>query len=305
MLGSEKDIITLKMQGEVGDFVLYEKNYLTQGDDSGYRIAFLKANEGTHTESVVRKIRILKTESKNRGRQGFCMEHEPCKWFDSLDALINTYKDDPASGMLKPFDVSIYSTKTLSPFLKKSLSRSSPDILKRVNDHDRITSPNRAINKFHESREMSHSLSDINNPNIDRVHFNENNVSSLLTGKPEGTYVIHKGKENSEQKPFDVYVNSKYSNKTGKLRIDKHPIHKYQNELFLIGNDQTLRYDSLKQLIIGNRSKFRTPLESSFAGSKPNLFPSQQEMGDYIDTKKMPKQNYRYVYLLGLFLRRD
>ena len=74
-MGTEKDVGLLKQHGKPGDFVLYEKNQGLRGNDSGFRIAFIKHDKETNFESSLRKVRILKTEDRNKGRPGFCLEH--------------------------------------------------------------------------------------------------------------------------------------------------------------------------------------------------------------------------------------
>ena len=192
-MGTEKDVGLLKQHGKPGDFVLYEKNQGLRGNDSGFRIAFIKHDKETNFESSLRKVRILKTEDRNKGRPGFCLEHEPNKWSDTLDTLLSTWRKDPHLGIDTPFDGSIQQTKTtLSPStnlpsVQRKRSLSSPNTLARFSQKDKAK-PSRALspNNMLSNRSNSQSLISLDDPNIDHVFYNEPNVKTLLEGKPEG-----------------------------------------------------------------------------------------------------------------------
>ena len=192
-MGTEKDVGLLKQHGRPGDFVLYEKNQGIRGNDSGFRIAFIKHDKETNFESSLRKVRILKTEDRNKGRQGLCLEHEPNKWSDTLDTLLSTWRNDPHLGIDTPFDSSILQTKnapsltTNLPSVQRKRSLSSPVTLARFSQNDK-TKPSRALspNNMLSNRSNSQSLISLDDPNIDHVFYNEPNVKTLLEGKPEG-----------------------------------------------------------------------------------------------------------------------
>ena len=192
-MGTEKDANLLKQYGKPGDFVLYEKNQGVKGNDSGFRIAFIKHDKETNFESSLRKVRVLKTEDRNKGRQGLCLEHEPNKWSDTLDSLLNTWMTDPHLGIDTLFDSSIFQPKNASslatnlPSVQRKRSLSSPNNLARFSQKDK-TKPSRALspNNMLSNRSNSQSLISLDDPNIDHVFYNEPNVKTLLEGKPEG-----------------------------------------------------------------------------------------------------------------------
>ena len=294
IIGTEKDVISLKQHGNPGEFVVYEtNNSKIARNDSGYRVAFLWYDEKTQYQSL-KKVRILKTETGNKGKQGFCMEHEPNKLFDSVDNLIYGGRNDPDSGMAKPFDVSRTQLGRVvsSPSLNREGSQSSPDIRGQGNHFQPkpvITglSPNLA-----DSRATSRSLTGLNVQNTDHIHYNQADVRKLLFGKPLGTYVIHKGEEDTEHKPYDIYVNDKSMTHPGTNKIKKMYVY-HKDGSYLLGNDQSLKYKSLNELVSRNRSTFIHPIENNSERSKPyehHIRPPVDPKVEYIDFHNRKKR---------------
>ena len=112
----------------------------------------------------------------------------------------------------------------------------------------------------------------------------------------EGTYVIHKGFGNTEEKPFDIYVNSNYSNKSGRMRVVKHNISKssYNSSLW-IDNDQTKIYDSIRDMILRNSAKFKKPVVKKFGSVESIPQPSRTSPGKNDEYLKVSERNNRYV----------
>ena len=291
MWGTEKDIVTLKHHGLPGDFIIFEKKYASHGSDSAIRIAFLKCDEDTNNESVARKIRVIKTETQNRGKMGYCMEQEPNKWFDSIDMLVNSCKNNPSYGFQTPFNVSVYSTRIISepplspPGDQKQMFRS---ISKSESEY--ITKP--PARKLKPNDKLSQSMKHLdigNDHEIDRVIYEEDDPQSLLSGQPEGTFIIHKGRENKELNPFSIYLNGQYMNKEGKLRIKKIIVHKNQEDgtLSLSSDKSNTKYYSLKEVISRNRSMFKHPLKEP--STVPKLSPAIHSRPIKEEYMKIPK----------------
>ena len=112
----------------------------------------------------------------------------------------------------------------------------------------------------------------------------------------EGTYVIHKGFGNTEEKPFDIYVNSNYSNKSGRMRVVKHNISQssYNSSLW-IDNDQTKIYDSIRDMILRNSAKFKKPAVKKFGSAESIPQPSRTSPGKNDEYLKVSERNKRYV----------
>ena len=112
----------------------------------------------------------------------------------------------------------------------------------------------------------------------------------------EGTYVIHKGFGNTEEKPFDIYVNSNYSNKSGRMRVVKHNISKssYNSSLW-IDNDQTKIYDSIRDMILRNSAKFKKPAVKKFGSAESIPQPSRTSPSKNDEYLKVSERNNRYV----------
>jgi hypothetical protein len=240
-------------------------------------------DEKTQYQSL-KKVRILKTERGNKGGPGFCMEHEPNNWFDNVDKLVIASRNDPESGMKTPFDVSSIQLERMvsSKSLNREGSQSSPDIRGQGNHFQPKPMPNRLSVKLGETRVSSRSLTVLNVENTHPILHNKPDVRKLLFDKPFGTYVIHQGNENTEFKPYDIYVNEKSTPQKGIIKVKKMYVYKDQRDgSYMLGNDQSLKYESLNDLVSRNKSKFIHPLEDNSDGSKPH----QQHNRPPVDAK--------------------
>ena len=250
-IANEEDTVMLKKYGNDGDFLVYQKFGANMpGGDSGFRIAFL--------DQGLKKIRILKP-GMGRGSQGFCLEINPVTCFDSLEKLVDYCIEDPDIAVKKQFDPNCHPRRRL---LRKH-SMSSPDIHSNVHqnslDPKRYSGPSTVGGNIVKSISMPNYLND---EITTRVVSNHPNVQSLLSGKDEGSYVIHEGMKNTYKQPCNIYfVERSFKEGTPMLRIKK--LHVYRDQVegqYYLKPESDARYETLKDLI--QQNKFRYSLQS-------------------------------------------
>ena len=248
-MAKEEDTMVLKKYGDAGDFIVYEKfGTNLAGADSGFRIAFL--DEG------LKKVRILKRDVV-RGKQGFCLEINPGSWYNSLEQLIDFCINDPDLAVQEQFIPTFYRKSMF-----RSHSNSSPDISSTFQSNSLHPKRFSGSSNFRGTQGISISLPNLN---VDRVYSNHPMVQDLLSGRDEGSYVIHEGPNNNEQQPYDIYFVEK-SKKEGppKIKVKKLLVYRdLKDGTYYLAKDSNSRCDSLKQLIMHNKHRFKFPVEDS------------------------------------------
>ena len=282
--GEEEDVDILRKYGDQGDFVIYENvGKKLVGDDSGFRIAFV--DQGPNP---IKKIRILKTET-NRGKT-FCMEIDQSRWYNSLEQLVDSCRKDPDTGVQQQFDPAQYPGRSLH----RTHSMSTPDIRPSTRNTNSLH-PKRSSGPIKFVSDRSKSLNSlIDDTNIDRVIYNVPKVKSLISGKEEGTYVIHAGESNTDEQPYNIYC-TEQSTKGPNMKVKKLYVHKDQDDgAYYLSIESDSRFESLKELIKHNNYRFKTPLDleetnyhqiNSLRG-KPGLTKGEPIKGEYLDMHK-------------------
>ena len=248
------------------------------GDDSGFRVAFI--DEG------LKKIRIFQNEM-SRGKKVFCLETEPGRWYNSLEQMIDDCKSDSDTKIRQQFDLNDYSSKSIF----RNHSMSSPDISASSTHnslHPKRYSGPSGPRKIEGSRDISKSLNSLVDGNIDRVISNIPKVHKLLDGKDQGTYLIHEGKNNTYEQPYDVYFSEQsFKENISKLKIKKLYVHrdKYDRDRYYLSNDREIKFDSLKDLIIYNKVRFKMPLDDE------DFPPSSQ-----LDSRRQTRDNESILF---------
>ena len=256
--------MVLKKYGDAGDFIVYEKiGANLAGADTGFRIAFL--DEG------LKKVRILK-----RGKQGFCLEINPGNWYNSLEQLIDFCINDPDMAVQEQFIPTLYRKSIF-----RSHSNSSPDISSTFQSNS--LHPERFSGSSNIRRTQGISLS-LPNLNVDRVFSNHPMVQDLLSGRDEGSYVIHEGPNNNHKQPYDIYfVEKSKKDIPPKIKVKKVLVYRdFKDGTYYFAKDLNAKYDSLKELIMHNKHRFKFPVEESqyvkisskIDSTRPNTSPS-------------------------------
>ena len=237
----------LKKYGEPGDFIVYEKivDSLANGD-TGFRIAFL--------DQGLKKIRILKRDV-GRGKEGFCLEITPGNWYNSLEQLIDFCIKDPDIAVQEQFNPA-FRRKTMS----RCHSNSSPDIPSIFNSNSLHPKRCSAGGNLTGTRGLSKSLPELN---VDRVISNHPKVQDLLSGREEGSYLIHQGPNNNDEQPYDIYLVEKSKNSL-KIKVKKIMVYKdLEDGTYCLSKESNAEYNSLKELILHNKHRFKFPVEES------------------------------------------
>ena len=241
--------MTLKKYGDPGDFLVYEKDGASfVNGDTGFRIAFL--------DQGLKKIRILKCDV-GRGKQGFFLEIDPGNRYNTLEQLIDYCINDPDMAVQEQFNPTFH-----RKLMFRSHSNSTPNISSSYNSNSLDPKRLSASSNLRGTTGISMSLPDLN---VDRVISNHSKVQDLLSGRDEGSYVIHEGPNNNEEQPYDIYfVEKSKKERLPKMKVKKLMVYRdLKDGTYYLNKESNSRCDSLKELIVHNKHRFKFPVEES------------------------------------------
>ena len=308
----------MKVDGVHGDFIVYNKPQDTQ---CPVRISFMIQEDSRGSEPPkckAQKVKLKKTETQNDGRPGFALDTVGfIKWFDTMSELVDYYKNDPIHPFKRPYFYSgvdarpsapIQVTPSVSPTPNRpkpkypSLPRPDPASPKKLPSRpstlDRLKPqilPEISSESETDSDDDGFKPADIppspTLPMESPIIYDHPDIKSLLDGKCEGSYVIHKDKnKNSETNPYTIYA-VKPSKRTGENRIQTAQIHfdralqKYKVgtalyatvDAFLESNASALKFNSKF-----DRPHYINPHELI----NPERFKAQKEENPYVEHYK-------------------
>lgn len=261
MLGDETEIPNMRDNGTTGDFFVYDK----PGEvDYPLRIAFLKFDTKDN-QTKVQKIRLRTRQAGNRKEFG-CDLHATSvnnvRWFVSLPELVDSLKDDPAHPLSRPY---FYSGADISPRIetpRNSLPPTPPPTLSLPVDdqlferrsRDSLELPN-TPNKPNDFKFVDPT--DVEDPRTEddgTILYNVSNVDRLLDGKPLGTFLIHKGSENTESMPYTIYA-VRCSKRLGINKVyPASVLYNSDEKRFAVKGKKAASFPSLEVLIEANKS---------------------------------------------------
>ena len=275
MWGEESDIQHMRLNGALGDFIVYEKP-----EDREYpiRIAFLISDTKASNQLKTQKVKVQTTKTGNKGGFGIAMQSAYLKWHDSLSDLVHSCKGNVNTILLRPY---LYSDAESPAAETKICSTSNPHTPPTIKGN--IT--NDALNLEPNNANL------IDDPSGDEIEiiYDAPKPRDLIADKPVGTFFIHKNDSNTEENPYTIYAVTLSKSGDRNKVLPASVFYNSEEKCFTIGR-RGKEYPSLLALINGNNVKLQHHYIETHYIDQPNPNTSRENRKQ--DKRKPQEENY-------------